>query len=115
MLPAGAPERFRERSVLWNAAEKKATRKNSQTARSIDAALPRELSRDEQIDLVRNFVAQNFTSKGMCADFAIHDKGDGITASIIPPKYPDIIPSTVPRTKIMPTSMNVAVSEVRAP
>ena len=77
MLPAGAPERFRERSVLWNAAEKKETRKNSQTARSIDAALPRELSRDEQIDLVRNFVAQNFTSKGMCADFAIHDKQDG--------------------------------------
>jgi len=77
MLPAGAPERFRERSVLWNAAEKKETRKNSQTARSIDAALPRELSRDEQIDLVRNFIAQNFTSRGMCADFAIHDKGDG--------------------------------------
>ncbi|MBP3854285.1 MAG: MobA/MobL family protein [Ruminiclostridium sp.] len=77
LLPAGAPERFRERSVLWNATEKKETRKNSQTARSIDAALPRELSRDEQIDLVRNFVAQNFTSKGMCADFAIHDKQDG--------------------------------------
>ena len=77
MLPAGAPERFRERSVLWNAAEKKETRKNSQTARSIDAALPRELSRNEQIDLVRNFIAQNFTSRGMCADFSIHDKQDG--------------------------------------
>ncbi|MBR1831450.1 MAG: MobA/MobL family protein [Ruminiclostridium sp.] len=77
LLPAGAPEQFRERAVLWNAAEKKETRKNSQTARSIDAALPRELSRDEQIDLVRNFVAQNFTSKGMCADFTIHDKQDG--------------------------------------
>ena len=77
MLPAGALERFRERSVLWNAAEKKETRKNSQTARSIDAALPREISREEQIDLVRKFVVHNFTSKGMCADFAIHDKGDG--------------------------------------
>ena len=77
LLPAGAPEQFRERAVLWNAAEKKETRKNSQTARSIDAALPRELFWDEQIDLVRNFVAQNFTSKGMCADFTIHDKQDG--------------------------------------
>ena len=77
MLPAGALERFRERSVLWNAAEKKETRKNSQTARSIDAALPREISREEQIDLVRKFVVHNFTSRGMCADFAIHDKGDG--------------------------------------
>ena len=63
--------------MLWNAAEQKETRKNSQTARSIDAALPREISREEQIDLVRRFVVHNFTSKGMCADFAIHDKQDG--------------------------------------
>ena len=63
--------------MLWNAAEQKETRKNSQTARSIDAALPREISREEQIDLVRKFVVQNFTSRGMCADFAIHDKNDG--------------------------------------
>ena len=77
LLPAGAPEHFRKRSVLWNAAEQKETRKNSQTARSIDAALPREISRTEQIDLVRQFCAQNFTSYGMCVDFAIHDKNDG--------------------------------------
>ena len=77
LLPAGAPERFRDRSVLWNAAEKKETRKNSQTARSIDAALPREISREEQIDLVRKFCDQNFVANGMCVDFAIHDKQDG--------------------------------------
>ena len=50
---------------------------NSQTARSINAALPRELSREDQIDLVRQFCEQCFVSKGMCCDFAIHDKGDG--------------------------------------
>ena len=77
LLPAGVPERFRERAVLWNAAEQKETRKNSQTARSIDAALPREISREEQINLVRIFCDQNFVAKGMCVDFAIHDKGDG--------------------------------------
>ena len=77
LLSAGAPEQFRERAVLWNAAEQKETRKNSQTARSIDAALPREISREEQIDLVRKFCDQNFVAKGMCVDFAIHDKGDG--------------------------------------
>ena len=63
--------------MLWNAAEQKETRKNSQTARSIDAALPREISREEQIDLVRKFCDQNFVAKGMCVDFAIHDKEDG--------------------------------------
>lgn len=39
--------------------------------------LPIEISRNEQIDLVRKFCQQCFVSKGMCADFAIHDKGDG--------------------------------------
>ncbi len=77
LLPDNAPQHFKKRSVLWNAVEKSETRKNSQTARHIDAALPVEISRSEQIDLVRNFCNQCFISKGMCADFAIHDKGDG--------------------------------------
>lgn len=77
LLPDNAPQKFKKRSVLWNAVEKSETRKNSQTARDIDAALPVELSRAEQVDLVRNFCNQCFVSSGMCVDFAIHDKGDG--------------------------------------
>ncbi len=77
LLPDNAPPHFKKRSVLWNTVECAETRKNSQTARHIDAALPVEISRDEQIDLVRNFCNQCFISKGMCVDFAIHDKGDG--------------------------------------
>lgn len=77
MLPDNAPTKFKNRSILWNAVEKSETRKNSQTARHIDAALPIEISCNEQIDLVRKFCQQCFVSKGMCADFAIHDKGDG--------------------------------------
>ena len=77
LLPYNAPPKFKDRSVLWNAVEKAETRKNSQTAKHIDAALPVELSREEQIDLVRQFCMQCLTFKGMCVDFAIHDKGDG--------------------------------------
>ena len=77
LLPFNAPAKFKNRSVLWNAVESAETRKNSQTAKHIDAALPVEISREEQIDLVRHFCMQCFTAKGMCADFAIHDKGDG--------------------------------------
>jgi hypothetical protein len=36
-----------------------------------------ELSRAEQLALVRSFVKDNFVAEGMCADFALHDKGDG--------------------------------------
>ena len=77
LLPYNAPPKFKDSSVLWNAVERAETRKNSQTAKHIDAALPVELSREEQIDLVRQFCMQCLTFKGMCADFAIHDKGDG--------------------------------------
>ena len=77
LLPDNAPPHFKKRSVLWNAVEKSETRKNSQIARHIDAALPVEISHSEQIDLVRHFCQQCFVSNGMCADFAIHDKGDG--------------------------------------
>ena len=76
-MPYNAPPKFKNRSILWNSVEKSETRKNSQTARHIDAALPVEISRSEQIDLVRHFCQQCFVSKGMCVDFAIHDKGDG--------------------------------------
>ena len=76
LLPANAPPEYRDRAKLWNAAEAAEKRKNSQTARSINAALPKELSREDQIDLVRQFCEQCFVSKGMCCDFAIHDKGD---------------------------------------
>ena len=51
--------------------------RDSQLAREIEAALPRELSREQQIALVRAYVKDNFVDKGMCADFAIHDKGTG--------------------------------------
>ncbi|HCS31544.1 MAG TPA: hypothetical protein DIW32_02720 [Eubacterium sp.] len=77
LLPSNAPPEFMKRAVLWNAVEQAEKRKNSQTAKHIDAALPVEISRDEQIDLARNFCLQCFVSRGMCADFAIHDKGDG--------------------------------------
>ena len=40
-------------------------------------ALPVELSRAEQLALVRSFVKDNFVDAGMCVDFAIHDKGTG--------------------------------------
>lgn len=76
-MPDNAPLNYKNRSALWNAVEKSEKRKNSQTARSIDAALPVEISRSEQIDLVQNFCNQCFVTNGMCVDFAIHDKGDG--------------------------------------
>ena len=77
ILPENAPREFEDRATLWNAVEQSEKRKDAQTARDIDIALPIELDRQEQITLVREYVKENFAQKGMCADFAIHDKGDG--------------------------------------
>ena len=77
MLPENAPKEYSDRSTLWNAVEKSEKRKDAQTAREIDIALPVELDRSEQITLVREYVKDNFVDVGMCADFAIHDNSDG--------------------------------------
>lgn len=77
LLPQNAPQEFSNRSVLWNSVEKIEKSKNSQLAREIEIALPKELNREKQINLVREYVKENFVKVGMCADIALHDKNDG--------------------------------------
>ncbi len=77
MLPAHAPPEFQDRSTLWNSVEQIEKASDAQLAREIEVALPAELSRAEQLALVRAFVKDNFVAAGMCADFALHDNGDG--------------------------------------
>ncbi len=60
--------------ALWNAVEAFETRADAQLARELIIALPEELTRAENIALVREFVRDNLTSKGMIADWVYHDK-----------------------------------------
>ena len=73
MLPENAPPEYSDRATLWNAAEKVETRFDAQLSRGIIAALPRELSFDQSIEMVKEFCQENFVSKGMCCDIAVHD------------------------------------------
>lgn len=77
LLPEHAPKEYSDRAVLWNAVEKIEKAKNSQLAREIELALPVELSREQNISLVRDYVKSNFVDSGMCADIFIHDMGAG--------------------------------------
>ena len=77
MLPPHAPPSFADRSTLWNSVELYEKAGNAQLAREIDAALPTELSREEQIRLVREYCSSQFVSRGMCVDYAIHDTDSG--------------------------------------
>jgi hypothetical protein len=73
LLPGHAPSEYTDRSVLWNAVEKIEKASNAQLAREIEVALPIELSREQNVTLVRDYVQQTFVDKGMCADVCVHD------------------------------------------
>ena len=77
MLPSHAPPEFADRSILWNSVEQIEKSRDSQLAREVEVALPRELTREQQLALLRAYVKDNFVAAGMCADFALHDKCDG--------------------------------------
>ncbi|MBY3387977.1 Ti-type conjugative transfer relaxase TraA, partial [Rhizobium laguerreae] len=62
--------------ALWNAVEAFEKRPDAQLARELIIALPEELTQAENIALVREFVRDNLTSRGMAADWVYHDKND---------------------------------------
>ena len=72
-LPEYAPQEWKDREQLWNAVEEVETAKDSRLAREFVVALPIELSREEQIELLQEFIREQFVADGMCADAAIHD------------------------------------------
>ena len=72
-LPEYAPQEWQDREQLWNAVEEVETAKDSRLAREFVVALPIELSREEQVELLQEFIREQFVSDGMCADAAIHD------------------------------------------
>jgi Ti-type conjugative transfer relaxase TraA len=77
VAPTGAPPWVHDRETLWNRVEAGESRKDSQLARAIEVGLPVELSHAESVALVRDYIAQEFVSKGMIADFSIRRNDPG--------------------------------------
>ena len=80
LLPAHAPPEYSDRQTLWNAVEKAEPHPKAQLAYSFDIALQNEFSTEENIALARQFLLENFVSRGMICDFAVHlpDRKDGV-------------------------------------
>lgn len=79
MAGRDAPEWARQRSALWNAAERAENRRNSITAREVLLSLPNELDDVQRIELVRSFADGLIDRYGVAVDIAIHRpdrKGD---------------------------------------
>jgi hypothetical protein len=77
LAPESATECGNNRKDLWNTVEASEKRKDAQLAREINAALPIELNKDQQIELINGYVKESFVDKGMIADISIHDNNKG--------------------------------------
>ncbi len=71
-LPPDAPSEYRDVQCLLDALNASEKRKDAQMGRSYILSLPLELSGDQQLDLAREFVKENFTRIGQCTIWALH-------------------------------------------
>lgn len=76
-VPVESPEWARERSLLWNEVERSEKRVDANTARQIEVALPRELNREQQVELINDYADYFVKQHKMCVDVSLHDKNDG--------------------------------------
>ena len=83
MLPPHAPPAYADRNTLWNAAEAIEKQWNSQLARRIVLAIPREIPPEQHADLIRDYCREFFVSKGMNAAFDTHKYRNGYAHAAI--------------------------------
>lgn len=81
LAPEGAPDWATDRHQLWNLVERREVnqtdgklKKAAQLYREVEITLPRELSREERVGLVEDWVQKTFVADGMIADIAIHNR-----------------------------------------
>ena len=72
LLPPNAPREYADRQTLWNAVDASETKDNAQTARRFIITLPKELSIEDNILLIRDYCQKQFVDRGMIVDLAVH-------------------------------------------
>lgn len=73
VLPEGVDADWaRDRSALWNAAEKAEVRKDARVAREFEIALPHELTAEQRLGAAQAFAQDLANRYGAAVDFAIH-------------------------------------------
>jgi len=83
MLPEGPDEKYLNREYLWNKVEAAELRKDSQLAKDYVIALPKELPKYLQIDITKQYVDEQFVSRGIPADVSMHFEDENPHAHIL--------------------------------
>jgi Ti-type conjugative transfer relaxase TraA len=83
LLPSHVDAKFKSLEILWNTAEKKENRHNSQVAMEMVLALPDDkvISLEDKIELVKTFVEEYFVKNGLAAQIDIHQPDQRIQLS----------------------------------
>ena len=73
MIPDHAPREYLDHAKLWNSVEKVEKHSKAQLCRLLKYSLPNWMSYELADKVARDIIQRNFVSKGMCAEYAIHD------------------------------------------
>ena len=77
LLPEHAPKEYADRQTLWNAVEKNERRRDAQLAYSDEFSFQNEFTLEENMELALRFLNENYVSKGLICDYAVHDPERG--------------------------------------
>lgn len=76
LTPENAPEWASDRNKLWNEVDKQESKNNKtnnpRLATEVLLSLPNDVDREVQTEIAKNFVEDEFVSRGMVADICIH-------------------------------------------
>ena len=75
VTPDDAPEWAHDPELLWNAAERRETRKNSTLAREVELALPSFLTSDDRQRIAERFAHELVNRYGVAVSVALHEPG----------------------------------------
>lgn len=77
MLPEYAPPKYQDKQTLWQTIQDNETASDARYCKDIMIAIPRNLTQEQRVELVNQFLFENFLTKGYICQISIHDKGDG--------------------------------------
>ena len=73
LAPDHTSGRLRDRGTLWNEADRIERNKNSQLARDWLFPLPKELTNEQNLAMIRQHIRERFVARGMIADLNVHE------------------------------------------
>lgn len=77
LAPDNTPDfLIKSSNKLWNFIEKTEKRKDARTAKEFKITLPTELSNEQNIALMKDFLLNHFVDKGIICDFVLHNDKD---------------------------------------